>query len=181
MSMHKVFWIGFAACIVGAFMTEMPGGEAAPEAAPMPDGATLAAAPAAHQDGGRDDGWGGGDIRLSRRGDGHFYANPSIGGRQLDVMVDTGASFVALTGDDARAAGLDWSDADLRPVARGASGVVEGVPVMIDSIELGGTEMRDVEAAIVPDGLPVTLLGQSYLRRFQRVEIEGDAMVLSRD
>ena len=177
MSMHKVFWIGFAACIVGAFMTEMPGGDAAPEAAPTPDGAMLAAAPAAHQD----DGWGGGDIRLSRRGDGHFYANPSIGGRQLDVMVDTGASFVALTGDDARAAGLDWSDADLRPVARGASGVVEGVPVMIDSIELGGTEMRDVEAAIVPDGLPVTLLGQSYLRRFQRVEIEGDAMVLSQD
>ncbi len=177
MSMHKVFWIGFAACIVGAFMTEMPGYDAAPEAASPPDAALLAAAPSTRQD----DGWGGGDIRLSRRGDGHFYANPSIGGRQLDVMVDTGASFVALTGEDARAAGLDWSEADLQPVARGASGVVEGVPVMIDSIELGGTEMRDVEAAIVPEGLPVTLLGQSYLRRFQRVEIEGDAMVLSRD
>ncbi|QNE05451.1 retropepsin-like aspartic protease family protein [Croceicoccus marinus] len=177
MSMHKVFWIGFAACIVGAFMTEMPGGDA-PEASPVSDAAMPVAASRTSQ---VDDGWGGGDIRLSRRDDGHFYASPSIGGRQLDVMVDTGASFVALTGQDARAAGMDWSDSDLQPVARGASGVVEGVPVMIDSIELGGTEMRNVEAAIVPEGLPVTLLGQSYLRRFQRVEIEGDAMVLSQD
>lgn len=174
MSMHKVFWIGFAACIVGAFMTDMPSGDTAPEAAPAPGAAMLATASPRP-----DDGWGGGDIRLSRGGDGHFYAQPSIGGRQLDVMVDTGASFIALTAEDARAAGMDWSDSDLQPVARGASGVVEGVPVMIDSIELGSTEIRDVEAAIVPEGLPVTLLGQSYLRRFQRVEIEGDTMVLS--
>ena len=52
---------------------------------------------------------------------------------------------------------------------------------MIDRIELGGTEMRDIEGAIVPEGLPVTLLGQSYLRRFERVEIDGDSMILSRD
>ncbi|WP_230292165.1 TIGR02281 family clan AA aspartic protease [Croceicoccus sp. Ery5] len=177
MSMHKVFWIGFAACAVGAFMTGMPEPDDAGEGGTAP-GASLMAAPAPAA---ANDGWGGGDIRLDRRGDGHFYAQPSIGGRQLDVMVDTGASFVALTGDDARAAGIYWNEADIRPVARGASGMVEGVPVMIDRIELGGTEMRDVEAAVIPDGLPVTLLGQSYLRRFDKVEIEGDSMILSRD
>ena len=177
MSVHKIFWLVFAACVAGAFMTGMPKEEQGP--AVDVAGATGAEASILTAGGSRDV-WGG-QIQLSRRDDGHFYANPSIGGQQLDVMVDTGASFVALTGEDARAAGLDWTEADLQPVARGASGVVEGVPVMIDRIELGGTEMRDVEGAIVPEGLPVTLLGQSYLRRFERVEIDGDSMILSRD
>lgn len=171
MSAHKLFWFVFAACVAGAVMTEMPQNDAAAPAAATVAGQGVSAADK--------DGWGAGDIRLSRRADGHFYASPSIGGSQLEVMVDTGASFVALTGKDAQAAGLRWSDSDLQPVARGASGVVEGVPVIVDRIELNGIEMRDVEAAIVPDGLPVTLLGQSYLRRFNRVEIEGDSMILS--
>ncbi|MAF28366.1 MAG: TIGR02281 family clan AA aspartic protease [Croceicoccus sp.] len=178
MTVHRIFWIVFAASVAGAFMTGMPEGDEAP--ATLESGAVSADPAAAMALSGQKDLWGG-EIQLSRRADGHFYANPTIGGQQLDVMVDTGASFVALTGDDARAAGLDWSESDLQPVARGASGVVEGVPVMIDRIELGGTEMRDIEGAIVPEGLPVTLLGQSYLRRFERVEIDGDSMILSRD
>ena len=122
-------------------------------------------------------GWSGG-LTLERASDGHFYANPTINSRELHVLVDTGASVVALTGEDARAIGLDWDDAEIRPIARGASGDVHGVPATIDRMQLGGLEAHDVAAIIVPEGLDITLLGQSFLHQVGRVEISGDAMTL---
>ena len=124
-----------------------------------------------------DSGWSGG-VTLERQGDGHFYANPVVNSHELHVLVDTGASVVALTGDDARAIGLDWDESDVRPVARGASGDVYGVPVTIERMQLGGLEAQDVPAMIVPEGLDITLLGQSFLGKVGRVEISGDTMTL---
>lgn len=178
--MHKLFWGVCGLCAIGAVMTGMRGDGETADAAPEPKSdvmAISAPAPAPTQPVDMH----AGAIRLARQPDGHFYATTGIDGAQINVLVDTGASFVALTGDDARAAGLYWSESDVRPIARGASGVVEGVPMMIDRIELGGTEIRDVEAAVIPEGLSVTLLGQSFLQRFDKVEIEGDTMVLSQD
>jgi aspartyl protease family protein len=121
----------------------------------------------------------GADIVLQKQGNGHFYARPMIESRETNALVDTGASMIALTARDARAIGLDWSESDLQPVARGASGEVLGVPVVLDRVTLGGFEAHGVEAAIIPHGLDVTLLGQSFLSRIERVEITGDTMVLS--
>lgn len=120
-----------------------------------------------------------GQVVLDRQADGHFYARPTIGYNEVAVLVDTGASIVALTGEDADRAGIAWSRADLRPIGEGASGEVEGVPVMLDRVELGGLVAHDVAAAVIPDGLGVTLLGQSFLRRVGKVEIVGETMVLS--
>lgn len=115
---------------------------------------------------------------LTRQRDGHFYANASVDGVQLRFLVDTGASIIALTGDDAEALGLSWDEASLKPIGRGASGVVNGVPVRIDRIEIEGIEARGVEAAIIPEGLDVSLLGQSFLSKVENVEISGNEMRL---
>lgn len=122
--------------------------------------------------------WVAGATELPRAADGHFYADANINGTRLIFLIDTGASIVALTGTDARAAGLFWSPADIRPVGRGASGPVHGVEVSLDRVTLGGHEARNVRAVIVPDGLAVSLLGQSFLTTIQPVRIEGDRMVL---
>lgn len=122
--------------------------------------------------------WSAGETVLSRSGNGHFYADVTINGAPVNLMVDTGASMIALTGADARAAGLSWHEADIRPVAQGASGPVYGVNVQLDNVVLGGHEARDVHGVIVPEGLGVSLLGQSFLRTIEPVRIEGDRMVL---
>ena len=122
--------------------------------------------------------WAAGATELPRAADGHFYADTRINGSQVEFLVDTGATKVALTGTDARAAGLYWSDADMRQVARGASGPVYGVSVTLDRVTLGGHEARDVAALIVPEGLGVSLLGQSFLSTIHPVRIEHDRMVL---
>lgn len=122
--------------------------------------------------------WLAGETVLQREPDGHFYASVQIDSHDYRLLVDTGASMVALTGEDAEAIGLTWSDADLREIGRGASGPVYGVPATIERIELGGLEARNVRAAIVPEGLGVSLLGQSFLSQLRGVRIDGDRMML---
>ena len=124
------------------------------------------------------DQWLAGEVVLPRDADGHFYADVVVDGASAHMLVDTGATTVALTGEDAEAMGLSWTDGDIQPVAKGASGTVYGVPVMLDHVQLGELEARDVEAIVVPEGLGISLLGQSFLSKIQRVEMDQDQMVL---
>ncbi len=126
----------------------------------------------------RSDQWLGGQAVLRRQHDGHFYTDASIDGMQVRFLVDTGASMVALTGEDAEALGLTWHEGDLKPIGRGASGPVNGVPARIEHMEVQGIEARNVAAAIIPEGLDVSLLGQSFLSKVQDVTISGDEMRL---
>jgi aspartyl protease family protein len=119
-----------------------------------------------------------GEVALQRGANGHFYATVSSDSGKVMMMVDTGATVVALTANDAALMGVDWSRSDVRPVARGASGDVYGVPVTIDRIDVGGIEARRVPGVVVPDGLDISLLGQSFLSKVKRVEVAGDTMVL---
>ena len=116
---------------------------------------------------------------LKREDDGHFYADVRIDGRPVPMLVDTGASFIALTPDDAEAARVDYRESEAVVVGNGASGPVRGVPVTLREVKLGDHRARDVQAAVILDGLPVSLLGQSFLRQVEAVRIEGDRMVLA--
>ena len=114
--------------------------------------------------------------RELRRGpDGHFYADAQVNGTTIHFLVDTGASMVVLTRQDAQRAGIQLPTA--RAMAMGVGGPIEVIPVTLARIAVGGIEARGSEAAIA-DETPVSLLGQSYLQRVGSVEIRGDTMVL---
>lgn len=125
--------------------------------------------------------WNTGGHTLDRQSDGHFYADAMVEGASVRMMVDTGASVIALTGADASAAGLDWDDSEIGEIGSGASGAVEGVRTRLSEVEIGGIVRRNVPAVIIPEGLEVSLLGQSWLSKVEAVEIEGDRMVLNAD
>jgi aspartyl protease family protein len=112
---------------------------------------------------------------LVRDRNGHFYAEAQVNGARIRFMIDTGASVVALTRDDAQRAGIAFGSERARAI--GAGGEVEVIPVTIDRIAIGPLEARDVRGAVADD-LPVSLLGQSFLSRVGSVEIRGDRMVL---
>lgn len=116
-------------------------------------------------------------IVLERESDGHFYVDVDVNFGKARFLVDTGASMVALTGDDARELGLQWSEEDLQSVGRGASGDVRGKSVMIDRMQVGNFQASNVRAVIIPDGLDISLLGQSFLTRIGSVNIKDDKMV----
>jgi aspartyl protease family protein len=116
-----------------------------------------------------------GSRELIRSADGHFYAEAQINGHSIRLMVDTGASVVMLTREDAQRAGVTVPAE--RALAMGVGGTVSVAPVTIDRIAVGGVDARGVQAAVA-DQLPVSLLGQNFLAQFDSVEIRGDTMLL---
>lgn len=118
-----------------------------------------------------------GSIELQREGDGHFYADVRINGAPIRMLIDTGASGIALSREDAQMAGLATSIGMNDIVGEGASGEVHGQWVRLDRVELGPLSASGLDAAIL-DGGQQSLLGQSFLRKFAKVQIEDDKMVL---
>lgn len=118
-----------------------------------------------------------GAVELNREADGHFYADVEINNTPIHILVDTGASGIALSRDDARKAGLATSIGMYDVVGEGAGGDVRGEFIKLDSVRLGKETAHDMPAVIL-DGGQMSLLGQSFLRQFESVEIKGDKMVL---
>jgi len=118
------------------------------------------------------------EVRLDRAGDSHFYADTEIGGRNVRMMVDSGASIVALTRRDAEAIGINVDDLPVGGSAKTAGGVVPMRMVMLDSVEVDGIEVRGVQAAVIDADMGVSLLGQSFLSKLAAVNVEGDTMTL---
>ena len=116
-------------------------------------------------------------VVLEREPNGHFYAEAQVNNMPIRFMVDTGATGIALTRDDARRAGLSVSVGMFDVVAEGESGDVKGEWVTLDSLKLGDEEAKQVPAVIL-DGGQQSLLGQTFLQRFSSVEIKGDRMIL---
>ena len=119
----------------------------------------------------------GNTLILDRRDDGHFYADVEVNGVPISMLVDTGASAVALSAEDARRAGIATSIGMQDVIGEGAGGAVRGDIVTIERIRLGHIEQSSVPAAVLQGG-SMSLLGQSFLRDFASVEIRGDQMHL---
>jgi len=118
-----------------------------------------------------------GSIELTRNDDGHFYADVRINGNTVHMLIDTGASGIALSRDDARTAGLAPSIGMPDVVGEGADGEVHGEYVKLDRVELGPLSAQNLDAVVLNGGSQ-SLLGQSFLSKFASVQIEGDRMVL---
>jgi aspartyl protease family protein len=115
---------------------------------------------------------------LEREGNGHFYTHARINDRELiHFVVDTGASVVALTVDDARRLGIPVDPAEFAIVGEGAGGPVRGKDLMLESVEVDGKRVENVRAVVL-EGSNLSLLGQAYLSRMGEVEMSGDYMVL---
>lgn len=120
-----------------------------------------------------------GEVTLPRAGDGHFYAELEVNGEPVFFMVDTGATNMVLSRQDARNVGIDPDGLIYLGEASTANGIVRTARVTLDKIDLGPFS-NEYFAAYVNDGeMDGSLLGMDYLRQF-RVEIDGDRMVLRR-
>lgn len=131
----------------------------------------------------RSQGWGGSssaessEVRLTRHANGHFYADVDVNGTAVEFMIDTGATGIALTAEDARRAGVALDMAASAYVGEGAGGALTGQRVTLDRVKLGSRASSQVQAVVI-DGASTNLLGQSFLSSFQEVNVRGDVMTL---
>ena len=123
---------------------------------------------------------GSGQIEVPRRFDGHFYVTAQVNGKPVEFVVDTGATDVVLTRDDARRVGIDLAALAYTGTATTANGVVRTAPAKIDEIALGQLADRNLRVLVNEGQMDRSLLGMTYLRRFSKIEIAGDRLILTR-
>ena len=121
-----------------------------------------------------------GDIVLTRASDQHFYATLDVNGSPVRFVIDTGATGIVLSKTDAARAGLDPTDLVFYQEAMTANGVVRTAPVRLGSLALGPVVDVNVPAFVNEGLMDNSLLGMSYLQRFDRIEIAGDELRLQR-
>jgi aspartyl protease family protein len=114
---------------------------------------------------------------LNRDESGQFRITAAVDGADVEFLIDTGADLVALTEETAENLGVLPPPDEFKPIMQTASGVGNAARITLHSLEVGGTSFRNVDAVVV-EGLSTNLLGQSVLRRFGKVELQRDRMVI---
>lgn len=120
--------------------------------------------------------------RIPAASDGHYYADVEINGWQLKhMLIDTGATHVALSYEDAANLGIYPGPGDYKYETRTANGVGHVAAVTLGEVRLGEIVVNDVQAVVGERGmLDVSLLGMSFLSRLSRVEASENTMALQR-
>lgn len=110
---------------------------------------------------------------------GHFMVDTAVDGRRLTMLVDTGASIVALTSEDAARAGIRPYPREYNRRVSTANGEVAVAPVRIREMRVGEITVRDVDAVVMPPGrLGTSLLGMSFLRQLRSFGIADGRLTL---
>jgi len=118
-------------------------------------------------------------VEVARAANGDFDVIAQINGVRVAMVLDTGASSVVLTRDDAKAAGLPLEVLAYAANIDTANGRTRAAPVTLDRIAVGGLVERSVEALVAQPGqLKTSLLGMSFLNRLQSWEVRGDRLML---
>lgn len=118
------------------------------------------------------------EVVLTRGSTGHFFTRANVNGKPgVKFIVDTGASIVALTIDDAQKLGIPVDPSKFTIIGEGASGAVRGQRVMLDSVDVDGIRVENVRGVIL-ESSTLSLLGQSFLGSVDQVSIAGDFLSL---
>jgi len=120
-----------------------------------------------------------GDIRVPIAHDGHYWVNMDVNGIPVRFVVDTGASHISLSYQDARKAGLDPEFLNYDRAFKTANGVTRKAVINLDRVSMDAIEMSNVTASVSQQGqMDVSLLGMSFLSRLSGFMVEDGQLIL---
>jgi aspartyl protease family protein len=120
------------------------------------------------------------DGAVVKASDGHFWADGDVNGAHVRFLVDTGATAVALTPQDAQRLGIDLAGLRYDDSVVTAGGRARAAAVRLASISVGGARLDNVDALVIEKGLDASLLGMSYLGRLSSFQATREALFLRR-
>jgi len=109
---------------------------------------------------------------------GHFFVDAAVNGTTIRFLVDTGASLVALSPEDARAAGISDGLLDFSQTINTANGQTHAAQATLRSVRLEQMEMLDVPAVVMQQAMPISLLGMSFLKRLDGYSIHDGVLTI---
>lgn len=108
---------------------------------------------------------------------GHVIVEAAVNGARLRMLVDTGATLVTLTPEDARAAGIDPAGLTFTRRVSTANGTARMAPVMLREVRIEQLSVYDVPAAVL-ENLNFSLLGMSFLSRLRSYEMSDGKLTI---
>lgn len=118
-------------------------------------------------------------VTLYASNGGHFFADGAINDLPVRFMVDTGATMIAMSGDEARRLGIDFRKKGRAGYASTAGGTVRTYGLVLDKVDVGPITLYNVDAGVIEGAYPrEVLLGMSFLGRLN-MKREGDQMELT--
>jgi aspartyl protease family protein len=110
---------------------------------------------------------------------GQFRADATVEGQPVEMLVDTGASTVAIAAETAARIGVAVDPAAPKKPVQTAAGLVLVTPITLRQVSVGDVSLDDVEAVVLPPGAGgVDLIGASFLKRLASVEQRDGALAL---
>jgi aspartyl protease family protein len=110
---------------------------------------------------------------------GHFIVRAEINGTRIKVLVDTGASAVALSYEDASDVGLHPKNLDFNVPVSTANGMTKAAGVSLEKVEINGVRVSDVQGLVMPEGvMRGSLLGMSFLGKLKSFKVEDGVLYL---
>lgn len=117
-------------------------------------------------------------VTLKADARGHFMVQGQINGGTVQMLLDTGATMIALPASDAVRLGIDYKKG-MVGYLNTANGTVPAYRVKLNTVKVGDIELNQVDAVVQEHGLPIILLGMSFLNR-TAMQRDGEQMTLTK-
>jgi aspartyl protease family protein len=110
---------------------------------------------------------------------GHYIVEADIGGTSVELLTDTGATYVALNYETALKLGFTAQTIRFTSRSSTANGIARVAPVTLDYVRIGSILVRDVKAVIAEPGkMAQNLLGMSFINRLSGFELRGGRLLM---
>lgn len=115
---------------------------------------------------------------IPKASDGHYWVSALVNDKAVRFLIDTGATTVALTPADAQRLGFNAGNLVYDQKVGTANGQTLGARVTLVTVGVGQSEVQNVDALVIKDGLSTSLLGMSYLGRLSRIDVTPSTLIL---
>jgi aspartyl protease family protein len=120
---------------------------------------------------------GGKEVILHKLLNGHFEADVEINGQTITMLVDTGASMIALSREDAERVGIIPDNLTYSMSVMTANGRAQAAPVTLSEVAIGPIVRNNVAGSVAEDGrLDQSLLGMSFLETLGSLQMQTDEL-----
>lgn len=117
------------------------------------------------------------EVRLQQDFSGHYFTDVKINGRSVRMLVDTGATHVALSGDTARRLGIEYVKGQ-RGRSATAGGIVNNFLVRVNKLSMQGITRYNVPVSVIEGAHPnIPLLGMSFLGQLKIQQDQGELVI----
>lgn len=118
------------------------------------------------------------EIALRKSSNGHFLTEANVNGTRTRFMIDTGATTIALTWEDAIAAGFDPTKLQFTMPIMTANGSSMAAPIRLDRVEVGPIVRTDLRATVAAEGkLEQSLLGMNFISSLSSFEMRRNEVI----